>query len=91
MLMENLDIASIRELEDLIIDAIYQDVLQGKLDQREQQFEVEYTMGRDLEHDQLQKLLATLDEWCVSTLFCLLLATDFRIWECTVGLHALAK
>ncbi|KAG6912801.1 hypothetical protein DXG01_012029, partial [Tephrocybe rancida] len=43
-----LDMPTIRDLEDLIIDAIYLDILHGKLDQKEQQLEVEYTMGRDL-------------------------------------------
>ncbi len=38
-----------RELEDLIIDAIYLDLLQGKLDQRRNSWEVSYIMGRDLE------------------------------------------
>ena len=39
-LLENLQISSIRELEDLIIDAIYLEVIRGKLDQKEQQFKV---------------------------------------------------
>ncbi|KAG6913305.1 hypothetical protein DXG01_007872 [Tephrocybe rancida] len=43
-----LDMLTIRDLEDLIIDTIYLDILHGKLDQKEQQLKVEYTMGRDL-------------------------------------------
>ena len=54
---------TIRELEDLIIDAIYLDIVRGKLDQREQQFEVEYTMGRDLEPGKLEQLLVSLQTW----------------------------
>jgi COP9 signalosome complex subunit 7 len=54
---------SIRDLEDLIIDAIYLCLLRGKLDQKEQQFEVEYTMGRDLEPGRLEDVLATLNDW----------------------------
>ena len=42
-----------RELEDLMIDAIYLDILRGKLDQSKELFEVEYTMGRDLESGKL--------------------------------------
>lgn len=57
--------ASVRELEDLIIDAIYQDIVRGKLDQKQQQFEVEFTMGRDLREGQLQQLLLSLQAWCV--------------------------
>jgi COP9 signalosome complex subunit 7 len=56
---------SVRELEDLIIDAIYQDIVRGKLDQKEQQFEVEFTMGRDLREGQLQQLLISLQAWYV--------------------------
>lgn len=58
---------NIRELEDLIIDAIYLDIVRGKLDQREQQLEVEYTMGRDLEPGKLEQLLVSLQNWYVSS------------------------
>ena len=54
---------SVRELGDLIIDAIYLDIVRGKLDQRAQQFEVEYTMGRDLEPGKLEQLLVALQNW----------------------------
>ena len=57
---------TIRELEDLIIDAIYLDIVRGKLDQRAQQFEVEYTMGRDLEPGKVEQLLVSLQNWCVA-------------------------
>jgi len=54
---------TIRDLEDLIIDAIYLDILRGKLDQKEQQLEVEYTMGRDLEPGKIEEVLAALRSW----------------------------
>lgn len=63
LLLPMLQIGSIRELEDLIIDAIYLDVLKGKLDQKNEQFEVEYTMGRDLEPGRIDKLLVSLQNW----------------------------
>lgn len=56
---------AIRELEDLIIDAIYLDILRGKLDQKEQQLEIEYTMGRDLEPGKLENILVALKNWYV--------------------------
>lgn len=59
---------TVRELEDLIIDAIYLDIVRGKLDQKEGQFEVEYTMGRDLEPGKLEQLLASLQNWFVAVL-----------------------
>ncbi|KAI9566973.1 hypothetical protein HD554DRAFT_2111667 [Boletus coccyginus] len=67
LLLEELQVATIRELEDLIIDAIYLDVLRGKLDQKEQQLEIEYTMGRDLEPGKLEKLLEALQNWATTT------------------------
>ncbi|KAG5219451.1 COP9 signalosome protein [Salix suchowensis] len=62
-----LDMPSIRELEDLIIDAIYLDILRGKLDQKEEQLEVEYTMGRDLELGKLETVLEALKDWHSTT------------------------
>ncbi|QRW05829.1 COP9 signalosome complex subunit 7b [Ceratobasidium sp. AG-Ba] len=64
-LLTYLDISSVRQLEDLIIDAMYQDVLKGKLDQKEGRLEVEYTIGRDLEPGtaSLEQLLAKLQDW----------------------------
>lgn len=67
-LLEALQMPTIRDLEDLIIDAIYLDILRGKLDQKEQQLEVEYTMGRDLEPGKIEEVLAALKNWCVLTL-----------------------
>lgn len=61
--MQLLHISSIRELEDLIIDAIYLEVIRGKLDQKEQQFKVEYTMSRDLEPGKVESILAALQNW----------------------------
>ena len=55
----------VRELEDLIIEAIYQDVIKGKLDQKRKQLEIEYTMGRDLRPGQIDKMLEVLGAWYV--------------------------
>ncbi|KAI9100445.1 hypothetical protein DFS34DRAFT_486008 [Phlyctochytrium arcticum] len=63
VLLANLDIFNVRELEDLIIDAIYQDLLRGKLDQKKKCLEVEYAMGRDLAPGQLDTILSTLNAW----------------------------
>jgi COP9 signalosome complex subunit 7 len=62
-LLTSLQMPTIRDLEDLIIDAIYLDVIRGKLDQKEQQFEVEYTMGRDLAPGKVESVLAALQAW----------------------------
>jgi COP9 signalosome complex subunit 7 len=66
-LQEGLDIASIRELEDLIIEAMYQDVIHGKLDQLRQIFEIEWAMGRDLRQGEEKELLDALKNWSKTT------------------------
>lgn len=73
---------NVRELEDLIIDAIYLDILRGKLDQKEGQLEVEYTMGRDLEPGKLESILSALQDWfvCLSLPLC-------RMLNCLSGLR----
>jgi COP9 signalosome complex subunit 7 len=63
---------TIRDLEDLIIDAIYLDILCEKLGQKEQQLQIEHTMGRDLEPGMTEAALVALRTWCV--LFQLLLS-----------------
>jgi len=55
---------SLRELEDLIIDAIYNNLFEGKLDQRKKQLEIETTIGRDLKPGDLATLIKTLEDWC---------------------------
>ncbi|KAJ4485260.1 hypothetical protein J3R30DRAFT_1333923 [Lentinula aciculospora] len=67
LLMSSLAMSTIRDLEDLIIDAIYLDILRGKLDQRESQLEVEYTMGRDLEPGKVEAMLNALKDWASTT------------------------
>jgi COP9 signalosome complex subunit 7 len=63
LLQEKLDIKEVRELEDLIIDAIYQGIIQGKLDQRKKQLEIEFTMGRDLRPETIDQMIDILTKW----------------------------
>jgi hypothetical protein len=86
-LLAELDMASVRELEDLIIDAIYQDIVRGKLDQKAQQFEVEFTMGRDLREGQLQQLLVSLQAWYVHHHRSLTKLSYILIWLTSTGLN----
>ncbi|KAF6742100.1 hypothetical protein DFP72DRAFT_1054388 [Ephemerocybe angulata] len=67
LLLAPLDMPNIRELEDLIIDAMYQDIIRGKLDQKEEQLEVEYTMGRAVEPGKVDELLEALRSWASTT------------------------
>jgi hypothetical protein len=62
-LQMTLDIHVIRDLEDLIIDAMYQDVIRGKLDQQRSTFEVEWSMGRDVKSEGVNDILVALNNW----------------------------
>ncbi|XP_037075153.1 COP9 signalosome complex subunit 7a-like [Pollicipes pollicipes] len=63
-LMKELGLDNTRELEDVIISAIYSDVIRGKLDQRGGQLEVEYAAGRDVRPEDVPRVVATLEAWC---------------------------
>lgn len=63
-LLEELDISNVRELEDLIIEAIYADIIHGKLDLKNQHLEVDYTIGRDVRPEVLPSIINILQEWC---------------------------
>ncbi|KAI7861297.1 hypothetical protein BDF14DRAFT_1720822 [Spinellus fusiger] len=67
LLKEYLDIPTTRELEDLIIDAFYNNVLRGKLDQRQQQLQVEGAMGRDQPIDKIRYSVQLLNAYSYST------------------------
>ncbi|KAI8930193.1 hypothetical protein BC831DRAFT_440816 [Entophlyctis helioformis] len=66
-LLHALDIPNVRELEDIIIDAIYQNILTGKLDQKKKCVVVEYAMGRDVKQEQTGEILAVLRQWLRTT------------------------
>jgi COP9 signalosome complex subunit 7 len=66
-LEEKLDISNVRELEDLIIDCIYQGIIIGRLDQGRGQLEVEHAIGRDIRPGQIDSLLTTLSNWSNSS------------------------
>lgn len=63
-LLTELDIKNVRELEDLIIEVIYADVIRGKLDQQNQQLEVDYTVGRDIRPESVDEIVQVLQDWC---------------------------
>jgi len=63
VLQKELDIAQVRDLEDLIIDSIYIGVIQGQLDQKKNQLEVDVAMGRDLKPDSMTNMVNVLTQW----------------------------
>lgn len=64
ILLQQLEIQSIRDLEDLIIDAIYAQVIRGKLDQLNHLLYIEYAIARDVNDQSLQQMEDVLDKWC---------------------------
>jgi len=63
ILQQELDIAELRELEDLIIDAVYQGIIHGQLDQKKKQLEVENCMGRDIRPEAIDEMVQVLTDW----------------------------
>nr|KAF6494335.1 COP9 signalosome subunit 7B [Rousettus aegyptiacus] len=64
VLLKDLEMRNLRELEDLIIEAVYTDIIQGKLDQRNQLLEVDFCIGRDIQKKDINNIVKTLHEWC---------------------------
>jgi len=64
LLLNQLDMKNLRELEDLVIEAIYGDVIHGKLDQRNGRLEVDFAIGRDAQPNDIGQIIHTLNDWC---------------------------
>lgn len=62
-LMAELDVPDVRTLEDMVIECFYAGVVKGKLDQRARAVEVTFAMGRDVRPEQVEELIASLEEW----------------------------
>jgi len=62
-LLKELDMKNLRELEDLIIDVIYADIVRGKLDQKNNRLEVDYTVGRDIKPTDVDIVIQVLQDW----------------------------
>lgn len=65
-LLTELDIKNVRDLEDIIIEAIYANIINGKLDQKNKQLEIDYAIGRDIRQGDVTQIVGTLQEWCDS-------------------------
>ena len=49
--------------QDLIIEVIYADIVHGKLDQKNQQLEVDYALGRDIRAEAVPEIVSVLQDW----------------------------
>lgn len=62
-LLAELELPSVRVLEDLIISAIYAELLEAKLDTKQQRVEVSSTAGRDVAPNDIGEMVAMLKAW----------------------------
>lgn len=62
-LMTALDVGTLRELEDLIIEGQYRKLLSGKMDQKNQRFMVDNVIGRDLKPGDLERMNELFSSW----------------------------
>lgn len=72
-LQKELDIKNVRDLEDLIIEAVYADIIQGKLDQKNSNLEIDCAIGRDIRPEDVNIIVNCLQEWssaCDGVLSC---------------------
>lgn len=60
---EALEIDSVRELEDLIIDVMYAGLLGGKMHLDEKILHVDWVTGRDVNPQNLPQLAQALSNW----------------------------
>lgn len=65
-LLEELQVSSVRNLEDLIIDSLSSNIIHGKLDQKNKQLEVDTAIGRDIKMEDTNQIVNTLQDWCDS-------------------------
>mmetsp|Transcript_36590 Transcript_36590/g.113203 ORF Transcript_36590/g.113203 Transcript_36590/m.113203 type:complete len:251 (+) Transcript_36590:115-867(+) len=58
-----LDVPAVRDLEDLVIEAVYAGLVAGKMDQMRKEFRVAKAAGRDVRPENVAKMAGRLDAW----------------------------
>ncbi|CAM8899581.1 unnamed protein product [Rhodiola kirilowii] len=66
-LMQELDVANVRQLEDFLIECMYAGIVRGKLDQFRRCFEVQFAAGRDVRPSQLGNMTDVLSNWLATS------------------------
>mmetsp|Transcript_2687 Transcript_2687/g.5088 ORF Transcript_2687/g.5088 Transcript_2687/m.5088 type:complete len:237 (+) Transcript_2687:76-786(+) len=66
-LQKTLDVQTVRELEDLIIDCIYSGLIHGRLDQRKALLEIRFCRGRDINEKSIGLMKNRLLSWLKNT------------------------
>ncbi|ETW01603.1 hypothetical protein H310_06242 [Aphanomyces invadans] len=63
ILMGELQIGSVREVEDIVIDTIYSGLVEGQLDEKNEVFESSYSVGRDVQLSDIDDMIHRLTQW----------------------------
>ena len=63
LLMEQLEIETVRQLEDMVLDTFYQGLVQGKLDQSNKIVQIDTVAGRDVRRNDLEGMNDKLLQW----------------------------
>lgn len=66
VLLRELNVSDVRDLEDVIIEAVYCNVVTGELNQENGYLEVDWTVGRDVGPVDVDAMIETLQQWCDS-------------------------
>jgi len=62
-LQTELDVPNLRDLEDLVIDAFYRNIVTGKLDHANSQLQVDSAIGRDVRPAEIDSMIRSLRNW----------------------------
>ncbi|KAJ2795429.1 COP9 signalosome complex subunit 7b, partial [Coemansia guatemalensis] len=62
-LMKNLDCSAEQDVEELVIETTYNNLVKAKLDQKRRLVEVDYVVGRDVRREDLQSIYSQLEQW----------------------------
>eukprot|EP00088_Acartia_fossae_P000399 TRINITY_DN10164_c0_g1_i2.p1 TRINITY_DN10164_c0_g1~~TRINITY_DN10164_c0_g1_i2.p1 ORF type:complete len:277 (-),score=53.20 TRINITY_DN10164_c0_g1_i2:523-1353(-) len=65
-LQAELGLETVREVEDLIIEGISSGIMNGKLDQKNSRFEVDFVIGRDIKQSDFPGIMGVLNSWCAT-------------------------
>jgi COP9 signalosome complex subunit 7 len=63
-MMADLQITNLRDLENLVIELIYANIVDGKMDQSKSWLEIESTIARDITPNELDAITSVLTNWC---------------------------
>jgi COP9 signalosome complex subunit 7 len=65
LLLSALDITTVRELEDFLIEGMFDGLLKGKMDQQRACLMIDDSIGRDVNPEELVTLTSAMSEWWV--------------------------